>query len=385
MAKNEPSISLIRKFLHILRTDGPLAAYKHAEASLLGYGPDDLTVEYPISIQLSLNKTCNLHCTFCARQTSKIREQLASEKNLVMPIDFLNKNLSIFEKAEYVNIAADGEPLHHPEITKIFQILTSAAQKPNLIFVTNGVLFDEQLAELVVKSQVMEIHFSLDSLTKTTFNFIRPGADLDHLISIIEKINHLKKEYNSEFPRLVLRPTFISKNIEEFPAMVDFCYKYHFSAMLVQQMQIYKKELVKYSLVNCKEDAKRYIEAAILKGKQLGIPIVLDTVITTLEDQGAESINNSLSKIDESVIKTRDMRVSNLREKCSLPWEYMLIQTNGNVQPCCHSNYILGNLNDDPWEKIWNGPRAKKMRQKFMRDTLPKECVNQPCGIGKME
>ena len=183
MAKKEPTISLIRKFLHILKKDGPLTALKHTSAFLLGYAPDDLTVEYPVSIQLSLNKTCNLHCTFCARQTTKIRDQLASEKNLVMPVDFLNKNLSIFIKAEYVNIAADGEPLLHPEITKIFKLLTAEAQKPNLMFVTNGVLFDEQLVELVVQSQVMEIHFSLDSLTKSIFNFIRPGADLDHMIS----------------------------------------------------------------------------------------------------------------------------------------------------------------------------------------------------------
>ena len=385
VVKNKSPIPLVWKFFHILKKDGPVIAWKHARTFFLGYDPDSLSVEYPISIQLSLNKTCNLNCIFCARQTTKIREELASENNLVMPVDFLKKNSTLFKRADYVNIAADGEPLLHPEISKILVLLSSAAQKPNIIFVTNGVLLDGALIEVIVKSQIMEIHFSIDSLNQTNLRFIRPGVDIDTLTRSIERINQLKKENNTAFPRLVLRPTIISKNIEELPLMLDFCQKYDFSAMLVQQMQIYKQALAKYSLVHCKDIAKKALNEAVEKGDRLDIPVVLDPVISDLDNQGIESIDNALNKIEESVTATEDMKVDNLREKCNLPWEYMLIQTDGNIYPCCHSKYFLGNLNNDSWENIWNGPKAKELRKKFMKNILPKECVNQPCGLGKVD
>jgi len=153
--------------------------------------------------------------------------------------------------------------------------------------------------------------------------------------------------------------------------------------MIVQQMQIYKRELAKYSLVNCKKSARKYIEAALEKGKQLNIGIVRDPIISTLDDQGEESIINSLSKIDESWALSEDMKIDNLRAKCNLPWEYMLVHTNGVVYPCCHNEYYLGNLKHESWQQIWNGQRARELRKKFMMNILPKECVNQPCGIGK--
>ncbi len=385
VGKNEAGIPFIREFLHILKAGSLNIAWKNSKAFFLGYDPDCLTVEYPVNIQLSLNKTCNLNCIFCVRQTNRSREQLAAENNLVMPIDFLEKNLTLFKSADYVNISADGEPLLHPEANKIFTLLGGAGHKPNIIFVTNGVLFNEELIEIIVKSQIKEIHFSIDSLIPKTLKFIRPGVELDTLITSIERINLSKKKNKSAFPRLVLRPTFISKTIGELPMMLDFCHKYGFSAILVQQMQIYKKELTKYSLVHCKKLTKKIINETVKKGEQLDIPVVLDPIIEGLEKQGTESIDNALAKVDKPVPSVKDMKVKNLREKCSFPWEYMLIQTNGDIYPCCHSEYLLGNLNNESWENIWNGPKAKELRKKFMRDILPKECVNQPCGLGNSE
>ena len=163
-------------------------------------------------------------------------------------------------------------------------------------------------------------------------------------------------------------------------------FKIGLSVIDAQHLQIfrYRKELAKYSLVHCKKLAKKCIDEARKKGKRLGIPVILDPGLTNLEDQDLRSINNVLSKIDDAPMETRDIKVKDLIDKCRLPWEFMLIQTNGDIYPCCHSSIVLGNLKNEPWEKIWNGPLARELRKKFMKDILPKECVNQPCGVGKI-
>ena len=349
------------------------------------FNPKRLSVKHPANVQLSLNKTCNLHCTFCARQTKLIRDQLVNEKSLVMSCEFLKKNSGLFKNADYVNLAADGEPLYHPEIKEILRTISAVSQKPNIIFVTNGVLLNDELIRLIVESQVMEVHFSIDSLQEENLRFLRPGVDLDQITTSIEKINLEKKKNNSEFPFLVLRPALISRTIEELPSMVEFCHRYGLRTVLIQQMQIYKEELAKYSIAHYKDSVKQNINIAHQRACELGVGFVLDTAMNDIENLSIGNLQNSLRKMEKNTIALKDMKVNNLREKCNLPWEFMLVQTNGDVYPCCHSRYFLGNLNDELWENVWNGPRAKGLRRKFINDILPKECVNQPCGIGKAE
>ena len=346
--------------------------------------PAPLTVKHPFYVQLSLNKTCNLKCIFCARQTDFVRNQLLQDEDKIMNIEFLKNHSSLFEFAEYVNLAADGEPLKHPDIINIIKTLSAVSKKPNLIFITNGTLLNSDLAKLLVASKIREVHFSIDSLDEKTSRFIKPGVDLSQLIENIEKINSEKRKKSSDYPFLIMRPTFISKNIKELPEMVDFCNQYGFIEMIVQPMQIYKPELTKYSLVHCKELVKKNIEQAQDKGKMSGVNIVLDPVIKNIDCQRDDDIKNVLAKVDKPVTPAHDIKVKGLRNKCDLPWKFMLIQTNGDVFPCCQSGYYLGNLTNEPWEHIWNGNRARELRKKFIKDILPKECVNQPCGLGKL-
>ncbi len=379
-------ICLACKTLNTVLSKGMYSTFRKIKIFLIKHTSFDITVKEPANIQLSINKTCNLQCTFCARQTSHIREQLASDANLEMQIEFLKKNSGLFKEADYINLAADGEPLFHPEIKNIIETISAASKKNNIIFVTNGTLFTDDLIDSIVRSRIMEVHFSIDSLDRENSQFIRPGADMDRIIDSIKKINEKKKKLTSTFPVLVMRPTFISQTIGELPSMIDFCAKHGFSSILVQNMQIYKKELAEYSLVNSKELVRNNISMAKDKGWQCGVEVVLDAGVENIEQQDPDSILIDLDNTDAEPdgINDHDIMVADLTKKCVFPWDFMLVQTNGDVYPCCFSMYLLGNLYEETWEDIWNGPRAVALRKKFKKNILPKECVNKPCGIGRV-
>lgn len=50
---------------------------------------------------------------------------------------------------------------------------------------------------------------------------------------------------------------------------------------------------------------------------------------------------------------------------CGLPWRAMLIDIDGNVRVCCHNNIILGNLNYDTVENIWNNDKYQELRKRL--------------------
>ena len=66
---------------------------------------------------------------------------------------------------------------------------------------------------------------------------------------------------------------------------------------------------------------------------------------------------------------------------CSLPWQQVIIDVFGNVMPCCHwPNKPCGNVNDQPLEKIWNGPAFRRLRAGIARGDLAAAGCSQ-CSI----
>ena len=63
---------------------------------------------------------------------------------------------------------------------------------------------------------------------------------------------------------------------------------------------------------------------------------------------------------------------------CIDPWRQPLIHPNGDVWPCCWFYASLGNLNDEPFDKIMNGPEFQKLRQELLTGQLRKACVECP-------
>lgn len=62
---------------------------------------------------------------------------------------------------------------------------------------------------------------------------------------------------------------------------------------------------------------------------------------------------------------------------CVLPWVHVNLNPNGEVVPCCiaDDNYVIGDLNTQSIEDIWNSPRMVNLRQQFLDGKKPKICT----------
>lgn len=63
---------------------------------------------------------------------------------------------------------------------------------------------------------------------------------------------------------------------------------------------------------------------------------------------------------------------------CMAPWIHLNISPNGNVPLCCNclntKDTILGNVNENSLQKIWNSDATKKIRTKMLKGEKIKEC-----------
>lgn len=69
--------------------------------------------------------------------------------------------------------------------------------------------------------------------------------------------------------------------------------------------------------------------------------------------------------------------------RCHIPWQQMVIDASGTVNPCCYwsaygnLNPACGNLNETPLLEIWNGPVYQNLRRNMARgDLAAAGCAN---------
>jgi len=74
--------------------------------------------------------------------------------------------------------------------------------------------------------------------------------------------------------------------------------------------------------------------------------------------------------------KTPEEVYKDTKHYCPLLWNHLHINTQGDVQPCCMAPFgtSLGNINEIPLDKIWNGRAMKKARRRLLKDMPLSTC-----------
>ena len=72
--------------------------------------------------------------------------------------------------------------------------------------------------------------------------------------------------------------------------------------------------------------------------------------------------------------------IENNESFCMAPWVHLNISPSGDVPVCCNiinsKETVLGNVNDNTLEEIWNSTNMKNIRMKMLKGEKIKECSN---------
>ena len=143
-------------------------------------------VQVPEIYQLELTNCCQLNCPACIRLDTRVKR----------PLGFLDLGLlkmmldkGDFAGSYFVEFQMAGEPLLHPQLQQIINMLRAKAPHLKLGLSTNGILIRQKLTEL---SQLDLVTVSLDSADRATYEAQRLRGGFDNLLEAIERLRATK-------------------------------------------------------------------------------------------------------------------------------------------------------------------------------------------------
>ena len=166
----------------------------------------------PYLVALNLTKRCNLNCNHCYLDaTTKMgggHDELTTEEcfRLIDQIAQVN--------AGSLLVITGGEPLVRPDILEIAR--HAVEQRFMVVFGTNGMLIDDEMAKAMVDIGVMGVGISIDSLDSATHNAFRglPGA-WEGAMAGIEACKRNGLQFQVHFSAQPM-------NYKELPAVIDW-------------------------------------------------------------------------------------------------------------------------------------------------------------------
>lgn len=147
---------------------------------------------WPVRMEFNLSNACNLQCVQCNGElSSSIRLHRENRPAAVNPYDdrFFDDLRSFIPHLRWAQFAG-GEPFLAPETYRVWDLVEELNPDLQCVVVTNATRWSERV-ESVARRLRMGFNFSLDGITRETYESIRVGASFDEVLRNIERFRSI--------------------------------------------------------------------------------------------------------------------------------------------------------------------------------------------------
>lgn len=247
---------------------------------------------------------------------------------------------SAIEVASEVNLSGFGESLLHPRFLEFAHVVK--ARGASLYFYTNGIKLDRATAQALVQMQTDAIHVSIGGGRPETHARIR-GVGLDPVVENLRYLASVKQSSQSALPAVHLEVVALRSALRELPDILRLANSVGAESVNMAQLVAHSAALRDESPWLHVEAARRDLRRGHEVARELGIRLTTPSLTPSTG-------------------------------RCDLLWTDLTITWDGAVMSCHREAFCLGNLHDDAWSTIWNGPRIRSLRKALRDPGLPTLC-----------
>jgi radical SAM protein with 4Fe4S-binding SPASM domain len=321
----------------------------------------------PRELQVEVTGACNLRCRMClvryAPAVGRKEGALAYEDFLAL-VDGL-------PELRKLTLQGLGEPLLSPHLLDM--VGHAAGRGIEVGFNSNGTLLTRPIAERLVAAGLAWLHVSLDGATAATYEEVRHGTDFRARPGQFERVlanlrGLVAARGGGARPRIQLVFVAMRRNVEELPALVELAADVGVDSIWVQNLS---HDFGDTGSSEAYGPMRDYVGEEALFGEHA--ERAEELFGTALQRADALGIELRLPRLEEPGPRDGDAR------GCSWPWDSAYVTHRGEVQPCCmvmgSDRATLGNLRDDSFDEIWDGPAYEDFRERLLSDAPPDVCV----------
>jgi len=266
------------------------------------------------------------------------RETLAQKPlNINMSFEDFRHIVDQFVDPEDVVLCGVGEPLLNKQIVEMVQYITDKGWKANII--NNGTLMTEEKANLLIDAGLNNVTFSIHGGTPDTHELIRRGSpkvdSLDKLYGNIKRFVEIRNERKANV-YVIANYLAARQTVAEFPKTLQTA------------KEIGIDEVVALRLIN-----------------------VDGTLDHLAPEPGQEREMVGFKKLAKELgVKFSFWEGAGM---CRELWDCVFVMSNGDVCPCdgwLYDKPPMGNLLQEPFESMWNGPKYQELRSTFLKHEL---------------
>jgi MoaA/NifB/PqqE/SkfB family radical SAM enzyme len=324
-------------------------------------------VPLPRELYLETTNRCNEMCDQCPR-THLAREQ---ERDLTLSdVVMIADQLPSLDR---VVLHGLGEPLLNPELPAIVAHLRERGAY--VLFNSNATALSDRMGRGLIDAGLSELRVSLDGATPETYARVR-GVTKKTLPRIIRNLTafvRLKEQLGVVHPRLSFWFTAMRENLPELPQLVDI-------ALETGVREIYVQRFIYFGEGLAQED-----QAIFRHAREEEVAIIAETE-RRCREHGLAFRATGATTPDNYIGKTAEEIERHPWSACHRPRTLAYITSQGNVFSCCFAPFhpgpaqtrVLGNVFEQPFAEIWNGPRYRAFRAAFDSDAPWDQCAG--CG-----
>ena len=275
----------------------------------------------PVHLMVEPTNTCNAKCPLCPTGVGELNRA----KTFIKPGLFQTYIDQAFPYAETLNLWNFGEPFLHKGA---FDFIRYARDRHMTVTVsTNGfVFYDTSNIDKLIDSGLSFLIVALDGATPEVFNQYRVNVHFDKVVEGLALLRDAKKRRGVDHPVVDVQFIVMSHNQHQVEAV---------SKIAKEAGGLFSVKTADFGMVDRLPD-------------NISVP------------EKTEQSRYERSPEGELVLRVPR------QNHCFYLWHMVLLNSNGEVIPCAYdikSELVLGDLNRQPLREIWNGERARTIRQ----------------------
>lgn len=314
----------------------------------------------PFHVEISTNNACNLSCVMCERPDLSYISGAQ--------LDAIGER--VFPAASVITPSATSEPAMG-DFDRMLDHCERYDLRLNLI--TNGNLITDRHIDRL-RGRIYKVDFSIDSHVPSVYERIRVGGRFERMLAGLRRLVGLQRQ---EGFLLTLIAVLMEQNLTTLPGMMAFARREGIHRVRIQKMLPFFTDPHRFhpSERFTQAEIRKHLDRTVAAARREGVSLELD--LDPREFHPApEAPEPALSP--PAVVDALFRGLMKQRPGfCYQLASYMRIVPNGNVYPCCRGtddNLKMGNVFEQSFEEIWNGPEYQRLRGEFLEGNLREGC-----------